>query len=298
MNLTSSNEIIARVMRDFRLNNINWKASAYDWIADGMQAINSWYSFETKEAPVTIFNHKGSYPCDLIELIGVKYKGCKLPLGKNIAKLHCKRLFDCNDVRMDITNYQKVVEVNQKIQYLAELQSQYDATHDPDILDHIVELTKQISLYTIPYAVSGYNNHGLHYYNLQPGAIETTFDFGEITLIYTGATSDELGMPLIPNIYEFKEALAWYIVSRILLSGYEHPVINWQMADAEWEKFKFKARNKMKMPSLDRMQALANMWTSPVFNRDLPNRFFEGAENITYVEDETNLRTPNRQWLN
>lgn len=295
MKLTSSEEIIARVLRDFKPNNINWKASAYDWIADAMLAINSWYSFETKEAPIQIFNHKGSYPCDLIELIGVKYKGYKLPLGKNIGRVHCQKLFNCNDVMMDITNYEKVKEVNQKIQYLAALQSQYDATQDPDILEEIVTVTKQISNYTIPYAVSGYNNHGLHYYNLQPGAIETTFDFGEITLIYTGATSDERGMPLLPDIYEFKEAIAWYIMSRMLLSGYEHPVINWQMADATWEKFKFKAKNKLKMPTLDRMQALANMWTSPVFNRDLPSRFFEGAENITYT-DETFIRSTDGYW--
>lgn len=296
--LTSSNEIIARVMRDFKFNNINWKANGYDWIADGMQAINSWFAFETKEKMIPIYNHKGHYPCDLIELIGVKYKDWKLPLGKNIGKVHCKKLFDCNDVRMDITNYEKVLELNQKLEYLASLQSQYDATQDPEILDHIVSLTKQISLYTVPYAVSGYNKHGLHYYNLQPGAIETTFEFGEIKLIYTGAVSDELGFPLIPNVYEFKEALAWYITSRILLSGHEHPVINWSTADGKWEQFKIKARNKMKMPTLDRMQALTNMWTSPVFNRDLPNEFFAGAENITYVENEANIRTPNRQWLN
>lgn len=295
MKLTSSEEIIARVIRDFKPNNMNWKASAYDWIADAMLAINSWYSFETKEAPVAIFNHKGAYPCDLIELIGVKYKGCKLPLGKNIGKIHCQKLFNCNDVMMDITNYEKVVEVNQKIQYLAALQSSYDATQDPTILEEIVTVTKQISNYTIPYAVSGYNNHGLHYYNLQPGAIETTFDFGEITLIYTGATSDDRGMPLLPDVYEFKEAIAWYIMSRMLLSGYEHPVLNWQSADERWEKFRFKAKNKLKMPTLDRMQALANMWTSPVFNRDLPSRFFEGAENITYT-DETFIRSADGYW--
>lgn len=295
--ITSSEEIIARVMRDFRPNNSNWKASGYDWIADALLAINAWYSFETKEHPVPIFNHKGQYPCDLIELIGVKYKGMKLPLGKNIGKIYCQRLFDCNDVKMDITNYEKVREVNGKIQLLASLQSQYDASHDEEVLEQIVELTKQISLYTIPYAVSGYNNHGLHYYNLRPGAIETTFSDGEVTLIYTGATSDERGMPMVPDIYEFKEALAWYIMSRLCLSGYGHPVINYAMADAKWEQFRFKAKNKMKMPTLDRMQALANMWTSPVFNRELPNHFFEGAENRTYI-DETNTGPYYRQWAN
>jgi len=71
-NLTSTNEIIARVMRDFKVDNINWKASGYDWVADGMSAINAWYSFETKEKKITTCNYKAPYPCDLIELIGVK----------------------------------------------------------------------------------------------------------------------------------------------------------------------------------------------------------------------------------
>lgn len=297
-NLTSSDEIIARVMRDFRVNNINWKASGYDWIADAMSSINAWFSFETKTKSIPIFEHKGEYPCDLIELIGVRYKGLKLPLGKNIGRIPCQKLFDCHDVMMDITNYEKVKEVNYKIQQLADLQAQYDSTHDQDVLDHIVEITKQISNYTIPYAVSGYNNHGLHYYNLKPGAIETTFDFGEVELIYTGATSDENGFPLIPDVYEFKEAIAWYIISRLLLGGYEHPTINWQMADQKWERLRVAARNKLKMPSIDRMQALANMWTSPVFDRYLGNNFFEGAQNINHVTDETYTWQGNRQWRN
>lgn len=296
-NLTSSNEIIAKTMRDFQVSTINWRASAYDWIAEAMQAINAWYSFETKEKEVRIFEHKGNYPCDLIELIGVRYKEYKLPLGKNIGNIHCKKLFDCKDVMMDITNYEKVKEVNQKIQYLADLQSQYDGSHDPEILSQIVDLTKEISLYTIPYAVSGYNNHGLHYYNLKQGAIETTFSDGIVRLIYTGASSDENGLPIIPDVYEFKEAISWYIMSRLLLGGYEHPVINWQMADQRWEEYKHRARNKIKMPSLDRMQALANMWTSPVFDRTLGDNFFDGAQNIQYI-DETSSRSPNGQWIN
>lgn len=281
--LTSSNEIIARVIRDFRVNNINWKASAYDWIADAMLAINAWYSFKTIEKDVKIESHKAHYPCNLIELIGVKHNGHKLPLGKNIAKVHSRRLFNREDVRMDITNYEKVWEVNAKIIELANLQQIYDAEHNPEDLDRIVELTKQIANYTIPYAAFPYNKYGFHYYNLQPGCIETTFEEGCITLIYTGSVSDENDLPLVPNVFEFKEAIAWFIMSRLLLGGYEHPVLNYEKADAKWEFFKLAARNKIKMPSIDRMQALANMWTQPVFDRHLPDRFFEGAEDIMNI---------------
>lgn len=282
-NLTSSNEIIARVMRDFRVNNINWKASAYDWIADAMSAINAWYSFEHVEKDIEICGNKGHYPCNLVELYGVKYCGHKLPLGKNIAKIPCERLFSCHDVQMDITNYEKVKEVNSKIILLANLQQQYDATHDPGDLEQIVELTKQIANYTIPYVAYPHNRYGFHYYNLQPGCIETTFESGTVTLVYTGAVADKDGLPLIPDNFEFKEAIAWFIISRLIMGGYEHPIFGYELADNKWEHFKLAARNQMKMPTIDRMQALTNMWTSPVFDRTLPDRFFEGAENPQFI---------------
>lgn len=269
-NLTSSEEIIARVMRDFDINNINWKASGYDWIADAMRAINAWFAFETKvDVPFTVCNHKVEFPCDLIELLHVHYCGHKLPIGRRDKSVHCRPQITCGEIQNDLFNYEKIVEVKNLMDNLNALQLLYQGNPTTNLADRIAELTQQITNYSIPYAVSQSSRTYFEYYNLNPGVIETSFESGIINLTYTGAVSDDNGMPLIPDVYEFKEALAWYIVSRILLRGYEHPVIKWETANTEWENFKRRARNQVKMPSIDRMDALVKMWTNPLFNRHI-----------------------------
>lgn len=267
-------------MRDFRLNNINWKANGYDWIADGMSAINAWLAFETKTRTVTVCNHFARYPCDLIELFAVGYKGMPLPLGKNLRGIHTsKNILTCNDIQNDLFNYEKLKEMNYKVQRVTDLQEIYEANPDPEILDEIIQLNKEIGQYSIPYATNYRNNYGLEYYNLnKPGGLETTFESGCIEMTFIGAVSDEEGLPLIPDNYEFKEALSWFIISRLLSGGYTHPVHTYQFADAKWEHFKKAARNKMKMPSVDSMRAFANMWTRPTFDRFMPDSFFAFSE--------------------
>lgn len=279
-NLTSSDEIIARVMRDFKVNNINWKASGYDWIADGMKAINAWFAFETKkDIPVQVFNHKAVIPCAMIELIHVYYKGCKLPIGRKAERMHCRERLTCDAVESDITNYEKIREVKALLDNLYSLQAIYDAEPTDELAARIAELTNQVANYTIPYAISRNSRRMFEYYNLNPGIIETSFECGTIYLTYVGAMSDSNGLPIIPDVYEFKEALAWTIMERILLGGYEHPVIKWDIADVRARELRRAARNKLKMPSLDKMDALVKMWTNPFYNRPLTDVTYQNLVN-------------------
>lgn len=257
-------------MRDFRVNNINWKASGYDWIADGMKAINAWFAFETKnDIPFTVCNHKVEIPCDLIELIHVYHKGHKLPIGRRDKRIHCRPQITCDEVESDLTNYEKIREVKRLLDNLHSLQAIYDAQPTDELADRIAELTSQVANYSIPYAVSRTSRRMFEYYNLNPGVIETSFEHGTIHLTYTGAVSDENGLPLIPDVYEFKEALAWNIMMKLLAGGYEHPVFKYADAEIRWLMFKREARNKVKMPSIDRMDALVKMWTNPLYGRPL-----------------------------
>lgn len=279
-NLTSSDEVIARVMRDFRVNNINWKASGYDWIADGMKAINAWFAFETKrDICVQVYNHKAIIPCDLIELIHVYHRGFKLPIGRKDRKVHCRPQTTCDDVQSDITNYEKIREVKTLLDTLYSIQALYQAEPTDDLAEQIATLTQQIANYSIPYAVSRTSRHMFEYYNLNPGVIETSFESGEIQLTYTGVVSDENSLPLIPDVYEFKEALSWTIMERLLLGGYEHPVIKWEIADVRARELRRAARNKLKMPSLDKMNELVKMWTNPMYNRPLSNNIYDELVN-------------------
>lgn len=88
-------------------------------------------------------------------------------------------------------------------------------------------------------------------YSLNPNYIHTSFKSGEIIVYYNGIATDEEGFPLVPDIYEIKEALSWYILMRMCLRGYKHPVVNFQLAETEWNKFYPRAQNSCKMPDID-----------------------------------------------
>lgn len=90
---------------------------------------------------------------------------------------------------------------------------------------------------------------GIEKCSLQVPYVIFNFTDKEITLWYYIRPVDEKGYPMILDNEPVKAALAAYIMERLLLRGYKHPVIDYPYAKSEWIKLRDQATNHNLMPS-------------------------------------------------
>lgn len=125
------------------------------------------------------------------------------------------------------------------------------------------------------YEIDGADNRldATYSYKLDQGYIFTNFKDGYILMAYLGLPIDADGFPMIPDDEKFKEALKWHIISKIDLRNWRINASPQNAAirnDSEQRRdfYVAAARNKAHIPSIDKMEAIKNMWlrTIPKIN--------------------------------
>lgn len=103
-------------------------------------------------------------------------------------------------------------------------------------------------------------------------SLRTNFETGKVMFIYYGLPVDEEGDLLIPNNSDVLEALPYFIIYKLSLSGYKHPVINMDTAYQMWNRLYPIARNSANYPSIEEMESFTTMNTNPllvdIINKD------------------------------
>lgn len=106
-----------------------------------------------------------------------------------------------------------------------------------------------------------YGNDGYPYYQIVGDKIRTSLDEGDLKLYYHTLKLDNDGFPYIPDIAEYRQALFFYIISRLILEGYKVPNMTFQLAEERWEYYKGLAKNKIKAPNKDQWERIAQLMT-------------------------------------
>ena len=123
-------------------------------------------------------------------------------------------------------------------------------------------------------------------YKIQMGSVQTSLEEAFIKIHYKALPVDEEGYPLVPDLTEYKEALYWYIMGKLVGAGFKHPVIPSSIQGIEYCEQKFsenagRALGKIKMPTQDRMARLRDGFAQRMVP---PNHFYEdfgiGSEQI------------------
>jgi hypothetical protein len=112
-------------------------------------------------------------------------------------------------------------------------------------------------------------------YSLNPNYIHTSFKEGEIIVYYLGLDVDNDGFPNIPDNFFVKEAISWYIISRMLLRGFKHPVVNYEMADTKWIIFYPRAQNACKFPDIDGQDLFKRTYLGLARDINMSDKMFE-----------------------
>ena len=116
--------------------------------------------------------------------------------------------------------------------------------------------------------------HSIHQGAINFNGLRTNFQDGTVMYVYYRMPVDDEGDLLIPDNDDVLEALPYYILYRLSLSGYKHPVISMDKAEAKWRELYPRARNSMNYPSVEEMHRFTKMNTNPLF-MDIINEEWE-----------------------
>lgn len=232
-------------MTTMKLSSMDWIMDGFEWMGDAIQAIGTSAPLVKKIEDLTIESHRAKIPCDLSVLFFVEYKGRQLRMGGDFTG------YGLVDKERTTKIYSNTLSAEGGLIY-------YDGS--PADFEKVLELVDN------------------DYYLLNPNYVQTSFESGTIRLHYAAFPLDKNQYPLIPDDFYYRKALEWYLISQLLLSGYKHPELNWQLADQKWEEFLPRAQNSMKFPDIGRMDRFKNMWQRLIPPTKLPADFFAGAE--------------------
>lgn len=249
--------MLTKVYNDFSPPDGNWFARGVEWIGDALMAMDISPIHEKTSKVMTTSGHRAKLPCNLRAIRGVEYNGYRLPYGG------------------DLTGYSLVQCEGRTTSFVPQSESEgtpvFQANGATDWSGNNVEIVT---------VTPGY---GGEYYQVNPDYIITSFESGEIRVHYDKFPTDNEGLPRIPDVYNVKEAILWYIISRMLMSGNTHPQFDFVFADQQWKQYKAEAMADAKWPSIDKMDTFRRMWVRMADPVELPDQFFMSSEQGEYV---------------
>ncbi len=254
--LVSAKVVLGRFATRFRLQSSDWIGNAAMWMFDGIEALGSHAQLEKHSSIEQVIGHRASMPCDLVSFRAIEYKGHNLPYSG------------------DLTMYN---------QYCLPRSTSMRPNDDSYVEEIIPGLSQSTQKLIDGIALRPENKPTGVYFGLNPGYIITSFESGEIKLHYDRYPSDEDGWPMVPDNYQSKEALMWYMMYCILLGGVEHPTVNLQMAETNWERFLTKARNYNAMPDIQRTEMMRRAWVRMIPPFHAADDFFMGLEDTEKI---------------
>lgn len=229
----SAKEVLAKVIRgvNYRLPS-TYADDILEWIPEGMgllRVTNALVTESTAEqycpGEVIVRNHCAELPCGFISILAVEDEfGKRLPEGSDVTDIRVQTSVrhrgagTPNDARISTFEVDPYVHQTSDGLPADEPQSSF-----PFLGEDVSQVTSTPS--------------SAHYYKIVGNYIQTSFESGFIRIHYLALPTGEDGYPLIPDDENYKLALEWHILKRLIGSGYEHPVFKYDYCDQQWERY-------------------------------------------------------------
>lgn len=124
------------------------------------------------------------------------------------------------------------------------------------------------------------NYEAQYEYKINNGFIHTNFEDGKgfIELVYTGYVKDVHGFPMIPDDPKFVEAVRWSLIQNLDYKKWRTGQISdkvFQYSEQQRDWYVAAARSKASIPSLDKMEAIKNMFLRSIPKVNEHNSYFK-----------------------
>ncbi len=248
----SAKEVVARVIRalGYKLPSHSID-DVFEFIGEGIGMLQVTRSLIVQSTgdidcpgEVLIKNYCASLPCGFINVIAVEDEnGNRLPEGSEVGDITSISARQKSGLGISGTPRVSVFEVD-------------PYTHQTSDGTPTTEPGSSIPIYGEDLTQQNLNQRSSHYYKIQGNYIQVSFETGFVKIHYLALPVDADGFPLIPDNENFKQALEWHIIRRLIGAGYEHKVFSYRDADAYFEQYAARAMGEVSYPSLDSMARL------------------------------------------
>lgn len=253
----SIDQVIGRIIRNTRVQDTAYIADMVEWIPEAMEMMGTRQQTEGAftDPPLRIQFHKVRLPCGLLYVDAIEHRGRRLHYGNSVKNIRRPRVH--GELRPSINQ----TWTSNPIRYPAPNADQANL--------YFSTLTKVLDLPL----------HDHHYYEIEYGTILTDFPEGLITIYYRRTPVDEKGLPLIPDNSNYKEALYWYVLSKMIVAGFDTK-LKLEYCDGRFEFYMARAVAEIDYPSPDQMESKLH-----TFSRLIPpEHYFENFFRVDRAE--------------
>jgi hypothetical protein len=260
MKAISIKQMLAYVIRNIGHNNIDghYFPSLIEWIAEGVELLETTYVLSLTSKILPVCDHVAHLPCGYAATAAIEYQGRRLLKGADIT---------------DITRRTSIYHSTQNLRSDADgntwLATQFIKQNQ--ISKSIAPLYEKLPV--LP----------KEYYFIEANAIKTSFAHGEITLHYYQIPTDEEGYPLVPDIPAYKEAIYWYVLTKLIGAGYKHKVFDFNMVEEQWNGHRNIALDHAKSWTTEDAAKAIGLQTRLIFPMSAYTDFFVNYEQIQQI---------------
>lgn len=286
-----SKSIIAKVIADLNITDDQIRITDIkEWIGEAIEKIGAYSQYENKTEVLPVINFAVKLPCDLYQLDQVAFSFN----GRNwvSTKVASHSFGVPNKINgpgdMYIKNEQLVALVKDMFSLDTELEA-LEVLKENRALSDIIKTA--INSKTTGGQMELYNylcdrQQGIQYI-IKQSCLNLNIRGGFVKLAYKAILTDDEGMPMIPDLASYKEAIYWYIVQKLYFPDFLEgrlPENRYYYAKQSWNFHRLQAYNEAMMPNLDGMESIKNNWLRLFPEIDEHRTFYghTGDEQILY----------------
>lgn len=289
--LISSSAIIAKVISDNNLQEKDLRiADVRAWIGEAVEKIGAVTQLNHKTEIIDIKGYQAQLPRDLYKLGQVAYSQDGqgwLPMIKSSASFPVNHGNNCtnnSDPKMIIPD-EAILQLTKTL---------FNLTDDTAALTKLNEnpgirttLATLIDIHTVDKQY-GFNNLSKYLqYDIKPGHIVCPMRDGKLKVAYYAVYTDDDGMPMIPDMQSYQEAIYWYVTMKMFYSEYikgKIPQYIYNDMKNSWNFYAKQAYAEAMLPNIDGLEAIKNDWNNLMPELSHHGNFFNtlGDEQIIY----------------
>lgn len=271
--LVSVDTIISKLYREGIVDFQYSESDIIEMIGEALSAIQAYKQYEEKVKFIEVTDHQAILPEGLQEIIMVAYS-LESNLNTNNCTTECNTDDDCSGGCLEDEEEVGCWSCHNK--YFIPDQLYYDLVNDhintfSGFTSYFYNNYLPLRLASSPFSPTkmlhcsnciNINVPSEHEYSIQDGMIRTSFQTGSICLSYLSTPLDDNGYPMIPDMYEYHQAIVSYIMMIRAKGDYnaERTAANrdfYRQMESDWQWYCKSAKNKQLMPSnLDERERL------------------------------------------
>lgn len=289
--LISSSAIVAKVIADNNLQEKDLRiADIRAWIGEAVEKIGAVTQLDHKVETIQLKGYQAKLPCDLYKLDQVAYSSNGagwLPMRKTSGAFLSKLGSKEGKASMTIPD-EAIFQLTKTL---------FNLTDDTAALKKLNEnpgirqtLATLVDNHTVNAQYGFKRIQEQLQYDVKPGYIVCPVSDGELKISYYAVYTDNEGMPMIPDMQSYQEAIYWYVTMKMFYPEYlkgRIPQYIYNDMKNSWNYYAKQAYAEAMLPNVDGLESIQNTWNRLVPSLDDHDNFFDylGDEEIIYNQN-------------